>query len=439
MCDTIVVTADATAEGVTLFGKNSDREPNEAHQLLRIPARDHALPSTVACTYIAIPQVEHTYEVLLAKPFWMWGAEMGANEHGLVIGNEAVFTKVPYQREGGLLGMDLLRLALERSQSSRDAVTVMTDLLGRHGQGGDCGFARRFFYHNSFLIADPQSTWLLETAGPHWAAKQIHGVYSISNGLTIGNDFNMSSPGLVDHALRQRWCRNESEFSFAACYSNRFMSRLSSCKHRRYRSTARLRDRENISIADLMSTLRDHGDRRDPRGGFVESNICMHAGAGPVRRSQTTGSMVSSLNADRQIHFLTGTAAPCTSIFKPIWTDIPLPNTGAVPEGRFSSDSLYWQHEKLHRLMLKNLPEHLKQFANARDQLEAEMLSAALATNSSNSESRGSVTQKYFDLSQEIEAQQFNECRDSTFDSRPAGFKRRWQKINRAAAMPFPC
>ena len=30
MCDTVVATAEATADGVTIFGKNSDREPNEA-------------------------------------------------------------------------------------------------------------------------------------------------------------------------------------------------------------------------------------------------------------------------------------------------------------------------------------------------------------------------------------------------------------------------
>ena len=33
MCDTIAATGSATADGITLFGKNSDREPNEAQNL----------------------------------------------------------------------------------------------------------------------------------------------------------------------------------------------------------------------------------------------------------------------------------------------------------------------------------------------------------------------------------------------------------------------
>ena len=41
MCDTVVVTAEATNDCVPLLGKNSDREPNEAQYVVRVPAADH--------------------------------------------------------------------------------------------------------------------------------------------------------------------------------------------------------------------------------------------------------------------------------------------------------------------------------------------------------------------------------------------------------------
>ena len=145
------------------------REPNEAHQLVTIPASQHRDGERVQCTYRQIPQVPSTYGVLLAKPFWIWGAEMGANDQGVVIGNEAVFTKVPYEKGKGLIGMDFLRLGLERGATAREALNTITSLLEEYGQGGNCGYAHQMFYHNSFIIADPHDAWVLETAGHHWA------------------------------------------------------------------------------------------------------------------------------------------------------------------------------------------------------------------------------------------------------------------------------
>ncbi|MHA1601459.1 MAG: peptidase U34, partial [Promethearchaeota archaeon] len=113
MCDTIIATPSVTKHNVMLFGKNSDREPDEAQNIVIVPHQTHKPGSLLKCTYIEIPQVEETNRILLSQPFWMWGAEMGANEHGVVIGNEALLTKVK-PAKSGLTGMDLLRLGLER-------------------------------------------------------------------------------------------------------------------------------------------------------------------------------------------------------------------------------------------------------------------------------------------------------------------------------------
>jgi dipeptidase len=169
MCDSFVVLPGHTADGSLLFGKNSDREPNEAQALEYHPPREHAGGARLRCTHVSIDEVRRTNGVLLSRPHWTWGAEMGVNEHGLVVGNQAVFTRLPRSPEPGLIGMDLVRLALERAPSAREGLRVITELLARHGQGGDHG--GRLVYHNSFLLTDPEA-WVLETAGPLWAAQR---------------------------------------------------------------------------------------------------------------------------------------------------------------------------------------------------------------------------------------------------------------------------
>jgi len=382
MCDTIYVPARNTNKGIPLFAKNSDRDPNEAHYLVMYPHTSHQPSEMVQCTYIAIPQVSETNSVLLAKPFWIWGAEMGANEHGVTIGNEAVFTKVPYVKQNALTGMDLLRLALERGSSAYTALQVIIDLLEKYGQGGNCGYLHSFYYHNSFLIADPKDAWVLETAGNQWAAEHVTGIRTISNALTITNKWDLASSDLVDLAFDKGWCRNRAEFSFADCYSDLIFTTFSDGRGRQACSTMNFKDVEQgIHVRDLMQLLRTH--RRGspatwaPNKGLAGADICMHAGVGPIRINETTGSMVSELGRDEQLHWVTGTTAPCTGIFKPVYFHAGLPDQGVTPNGKYDPNSLWWQHERLHREVIKDYQRRIGTYQTERDLLEEFFISGS--------------------------------------------------------------
>ncbi|KAI2583693.1 secernin 2, partial [Homo sapiens] len=169
-CDCFVSVPPASAIPAVIFAKNSDRPRDEVQEVVFVPAGTHTPGSRLQCTYIEVEQVSKTHAVILSRPSWLWGAEMGANEHGVCIGNEAVWTKEPVGEGEALLGMDLLRLALERSSSAQEALHVITGLLEHYGQGGNClEDAAPFSYHSTFLLADRTEAWVLETAGRLWA------------------------------------------------------------------------------------------------------------------------------------------------------------------------------------------------------------------------------------------------------------------------------
>ncbi|MCD4718761.1 MAG: hypothetical protein K8S13_02735 [Desulfobacula sp.] len=74
-----------------------------------------------------------------------------------------------------------------------------------------------------------------------------------------------------------------------------------------------------------------------------------------TRNSSTTGSLVAHLAADSNTFWATGTAGTCTGIFKPIWlAQEILPELGSIPKGIYNPETLWWQHEKLHRSILKD-------------------------------------------------------------------------------------
>jgi len=435
MCDTFVATASATSDGSVIFGKNSDREPNEAQALEYHPGRVYAPGAHLQCTYIEIPQVPVTRAVLLCRPFWMWGAEIGANASGLVIGNEAVWTRMPLNRKGALTGMDLVRLALERADTAEQGVDIMAGLLRDFGQGGICGYHdRRMTYHNSFILADPGTAWVLETAGPFWAAKRIRGTYAISNGLTLADDFDRAHPDLARFKTRGK------PLHFARHFSDRFYTFFSASRTRRSCTREHLvAAGGQIDTALAIQVLQDHGGVTPyrPDSHWLGNRICAHAANGLTRNAtQTTGSLVAHLHPDRSTIWATGTSAPCTSIYKPIgFAGEVLPDIGPLPQGHFDPASLWWFHEQFHRGLLSDFEQGHSLFREEQQRLQAQLIQSADAILE---RPAGEVTAEAFRQSRDWTESQISRLSSTAKNNRRPprrSYRRYWEKQNRQAGI----
>ena len=358
-CDTWVAMQDATADGSVILGKNSDRPPMEAQPLVHFSRMTHKKGEMDKCTYIKIPQVPVTYENIGSKIWWTYGYEMGMNEYGVAIGNEAVWSKEPYQWNNGLLGMDLLRLGLERGKTAYEAMHVIIDLLEKYGQSGDCEYKGEWGkanYHNSFIIADPHVAWVLETAGKYWAAKKItHGVYSISNMYTIEHDWDEAHPKLVEHAIKMGWCKSEEDFNFARDYGDYWTKNSPNAgdmqirRNESYKTLKKYYGRITPEI--MMKALNRNvheGTVVEPRWGAAETfwaTIDMQDNAHSPYHS--AASIVAHLRSWmppllRQVYW-SSFSNPGVNVFKPFYFHGPkVPSNYAKGTSNYSSSSPWW-------------------------------------------------------------------------------------------------
>jgi secernin len=343
MCDTWVALADATHDGRVLLGKNSDRPIFDSQPLVRYPRRSWPADSVVQLEYVALPQTSETYATLGSSPYWCWGYEEGINEHGLVIGNEAIFTKPfahashEYSRGAGvplgLLGMDLVRLALERTRTAEDAVALMGSLVEEFGQFGS-GVPTKSHaeggYDGSFLLADPSEAWILETAGTRWVARRIaHGTAAISNQPSIRNRWDCGSVDIEDYAVEMGWwpaaCNDAIDFARAYIDDSR----------PRHRSQIRaMRSRHllaegcgDVTPGWMKRIARDHYEDTFLGGPYFDAaepdflTICMHNSPAGFTWGNTASSCIAILpKSEEEVPVFWWTPGPpCNGCYVPFF------------------------------------------------------------------------------------------------------------------------
>lgn len=381
-CDTFVAQRDATTEGRVIFGKNSDRPAGEAQPLRFMPATTPETPTRLA--YLSIPS-EPSYAHLGSAPFWCWGYEFGINEHGVAIGNEAQFTRswaenVYEARNGnplapGLIGMELVRLGLERGASALEALEVITGLLEQHGQWASGLFGKtpaEGSYDNSYLITDRTQAWVLETSGKEWIARRIDsGTYSISNEPTIRCDYDLRSSGLLDTARSRGWIAPETDLDYAASHADPGTP-LAASHMRRQRSHHLLEEANQnggVNLETAKAVLRDHYEGTFLDGPYFNASrpdfltLCMHEHPSGFTWGNTAASTIVELGTDPDdLTVVWWTPLPpCIGAYLPIFLEapelphtlqLPAPHTDILPpekhtQSAFDPKAFWWRAQNL--------------------------------------------------------------------------------------------
>jgi secernin len=316
VCDTLWAIGPSGA----LFAKNSDRPSAEVQLIESLLARTPG--GSLRTQYLTIDD-DGSAAILGSRPAWLWGLEHGVNEYGVAIGNERIYSQANSNKEPpALIGMDLVRLGLERGRTADRALEAMTDVLERYGQGGVCDRTTGESYFSSFLICDQAAGWLLETSGRTWVAAPVSGAAAISNRLTLRRDWTRASADVPPDADWDEWRHPRTPVGHAEV-------RLKASRACLARSPGA------ITPADLAAHLRDHGagpwgsparpelDVSPVPEGFAEDgsgagvSVCMH-----LRGYQnTTSSMIAEVPADRDrpLRAWVAPGQPCVSVFVPVF------------------------------------------------------------------------------------------------------------------------
>jgi hypothetical protein len=233
-----------------------------------------------------------------------------------------------------LIGMDLVRLGLERARSAAEAVEVIGGLLETCGQGGIADAARQEAYDSSFLIADPTTAYVLETAGATYAAAPADAGAAISNRIALGTDWTRASADLApgEDFGRFRDATEDTRFADVRLAASRqFLAGT---------------PRRGLTAAATAAHLRDHGSgpwgapgssgssgsavvHPPPSGVGADLSgvsVCMHVRGRSVTAASMIAELPEAVAEGEPVRVYVAPGSPCVSIYVPAF-----PRTAAGP------------------------------------------------------------------------------------------------------------
>ena len=151
-CTNLIVGKNASADGSTIISYAADSHTLYG-DLQYLPAADHkpgemrqVIDWDSGIRLGEIPEVAHTYAVV-----------GNTNEHQVTIGESTWGGRPELEDKAGIIDYgSLIYIALQRSKTAREAITVMTDLVAKYGYRSE---------GESFSIGDPNEVWVMDLIG----------------------------------------------------------------------------------------------------------------------------------------------------------------------------------------------------------------------------------------------------------------------------------
>lgn len=389
-CTSILVTKGASKNGATIISYSCD---GEFHPILEmLPAADHK-PGEMfqleswSGRKLLIPQVAHTYKVVGLM-----------NEYQLAIGETTFDGRLNLVNSEGYFDYyPLMRIALQRAKTAREAIKVMTSLVEEYGY---CSTGE------SFSIADKEEAWIMEmigmgpgNKGAVWVAVKVpDGYVSVHANMSRIHEFPLNDPenciyskNVISFAEKMGYydSKRGKPFSFSDAYNPATEEQVRYSLRRVWSVLRRIAPSQNFSpdyssfvkgatpyplfvkpdskldVQDVIALHRDHyegtefdmtknlssgpfgaPDRWRPIKWDVDGK--KYAWERPIATQQSAFVFVSESRADVPDEiggvYWYGLDNPYTSVFVPLYTSITeLPKSYTVGTLRkYSRDSAWW-------------------------------------------------------------------------------------------------
>jgi len=372
-----------------------------------------------------IPEPEQTYSVI-----------GHINEYGVGIGESTWGGRPELADSLGIIDYgSLMKIALQRSRSAREAIEVMTSLVAEYGYASE---------GESFSIADGREVWIMEMIGKGpgrkgavWVARRVpddcisgHANHSRIHRFPLDEpETTLYSPDVIDFAREKGYYEGpDSLFSFSAAYAVLDYGALRGCDARVWSYFNRFAPAEaakwlpwvmegkgepmplwvkperKVSVRDMQWMMRDHFEgtpmdmttdigagpfkvpyRWRPMSFTVDGQEYLHERA--IATQQTGFSFVSQLRADvvpelRAVEWF-GTDDANTCVYVPVFCSMTeVPHCYAVGNGdlyNISWDAAFWVHNYVANQAYNRYSQMIPDIRRVQNELEDSIAAATSA------------------------------------------------------------